>query len=38
VAHHRDAGLSIDNEEAAPYWEKIFLHDWTNMAVQSAPE
>jgi phosphatidylserine/phosphatidylglycerophosphate/cardiolipin synthase-like enzyme len=38
VARNRDAGLIIYNEEAAQYWEKVFLHDWTNLAVQSAPE
>jgi hypothetical protein len=38
VARNRDAGLIIYNEEAARYYEQIFLHDWTKMAVQSAPE
>jgi phosphatidylserine/phosphatidylglycerophosphate/cardiolipin synthase-like enzyme len=38
VARNRDAGLIIYNEDAAKYFEQIFLHDWTKMAVQSAPE
>jgi len=29
---NRDAGLIIFNTEAAQYFEKIFLHDWVNMA------
>jgi phosphatidylserine/phosphatidylglycerophosphate/cardiolipin synthase-like enzyme len=29
---NRDAGLIIYNEEAAQYFESIFLHDWVNMA------
>jgi phosphatidylserine/phosphatidylglycerophosphate/cardiolipin synthase-like enzyme len=36
VSTNRDAGLIIYNEEAARYWEEIFLHDWTNMAQQQA--
>ncbi|MEA3162170.1 MAG: hypothetical protein QOD95_3718 [Gammaproteobacteria bacterium] len=34
VTTNRDATLVIFNEEAARYWEAIFLHDWTSMAVQ----
>jgi hypothetical protein len=34
VTTNRDASLVIFNAEAAQYWESIFLHDWTNMAVQ----
>jgi phosphatidylserine/phosphatidylglycerophosphate/cardiolipin synthase-like enzyme len=33
---NRDATLIIYNEEAAQYWEKIFIHDWTQMASQRA--
>lgn len=38
VARNRDAGLIIYNEDAAKYWEKIFIHDWTKMAQQMAGE
>ncbi len=38
VARNRDAGLIIYNEEAAKYWEEIFIHDWTNMAAQQAAD
>ena len=34
VTTNRDASLVIFNAEAAQYWEAIFLHDWTSMAVQ----
>lgn len=34
---NRDATLIIYNEEAAKYWQAIFIHDWTKMAVQHAP-
>jgi hypothetical protein len=33
---NRDATLIIYNEDAAKYWQQIFLHDWTNMAFQRA--
>jgi PLD-like domain len=33
---NRDATLVIYVEEAAQYWEKIFIHDWTQMAFQRA--
>jgi hypothetical protein len=33
ILRNRDAGLIIHNEEAARYYEKIFLHDWENLAV-----
>jgi len=36
VIRNRDATLIIYNEEAAKYWEQIFLHDWTNMGIQQA--
>jgi hypothetical protein len=32
---NRDAGLIIWNADAATYFEKIFLHDWENLAAQS---
>src|SRR5262245_57766356 len=38
VIRHRDATLIIYNEDAAKYWEQIFIHDWTNMAVQQATD
>jgi hypothetical protein len=38
VTTNRDAGLIIYNEEAARYWEEIFMHDWTNMAQQQAAD
>jgi hypothetical protein len=38
VANNRDAGLIIYNEDAAQYWQGIFLHDWNNMAQQKAAE
>lgn len=36
VLRNRDATVIIYNEEAAQYWEEIFLHDWTKMAAQHA--
>jgi hypothetical protein len=36
VSRNRDAGLIVYNQEAAQYWEQIFLHDWTKMAAQQA--
>jgi hypothetical protein len=38
VARNRDAGLIIYNEEAARYWQEIFIHDWTKMASQVAAD
>jgi phosphatidylserine/phosphatidylglycerophosphate/cardiolipin synthase-like enzyme len=32
---NRDASVIIENSAAAKYYEKIFLHDWTNIAKQS---
>lgn len=39
VLANRDAGVIIDNPTAAQYFEKIFLDDWNNHALQkiSAP-
>jgi len=34
VIRNRDASLIIEHEGAAQYYEKIFLHDWVNMARQ----
>ncbi len=31
---NRDASLIIQHEGAAQYYEQIFMHDWTKMAVQ----
>jgi phosphatidylserine/phosphatidylglycerophosphate/cardiolipin synthase-like enzyme len=36
VARNRDAGLLIYDEEVAAYYERIFIHDWTNLAIQQA--
>jgi PLD-like domain len=36
VLRNRDATLIIYNEDAAQYWEEIFIHDWTKMASQHA--
>lgn len=36
VTTNRDASLIIENATAAQYWERIFLHDWVNMASQNA--
>jgi phosphatidylserine/phosphatidylglycerophosphate/cardiolipin synthase-like enzyme len=33
TGENRDAGLIIYNADAASYFERIFLHDWVNMAV-----
>lgn len=30
---NRDATLIVENEKVAQYFEKIFLHDWNNLAV-----
>lgn len=38
VARNRDAGLIIYNEDAAKYWQEIFVHDWTKMSQQVAAE
>jgi PLD-like domain len=34
VSTNRDATLVIFNEDAAQYWEKVFIHDWVHMATQ----
>jgi phospholipase D-like protein len=34
VSTNRDATLVIFNEEAAQYWETIFIHDWLHMSSQ----
>ena len=36
VSNNRDATLIIYNEDAAQYWNSIFMHDWNNMAAQQA--
>jgi phosphatidylserine/phosphatidylglycerophosphate/cardiolipin synthase-like enzyme len=38
VIRNRDASLIIYNEEAAGYWNQIFVHDWANMASQHAAD
>jgi phosphatidylserine/phosphatidylglycerophosphate/cardiolipin synthase-like enzyme len=35
VLRNRDASVIIENAKAAAYYEKIFLHDWNNIARQS---
>jgi phosphatidylserine/phosphatidylglycerophosphate/cardiolipin synthase-like enzyme len=35
VLRNRDASVIIANKRAAEYYEKIFLHDWDNIAHQS---
>lgn len=35
VLRNRDAGVIIDSETAAKYYETIFLHDWTRIARQT---
>jgi len=32
--HNRDAGVIIDNADAARYFQQIFLHDWQHLATQ----
>jgi phosphatidylserine/phosphatidylglycerophosphate/cardiolipin synthase-like enzyme len=34
VLRNRDASLIIYNPDAAQYFEKIFVHDWTTLAKQ----
>jgi len=36
VLRNRDATLIIYNEDAAKYWQQIFIHDRTRMASQQA--
>lgn len=36
VLRNRDASLIVFDEEAAQYYETIFLHDWVHMADQGA--
>lgn len=36
VLRNRDAGMIIFDEDAAQYFEQIFIHDWVNMARQQA--
>ena len=36
VLHNRDAGLVVYDEEAAKYYEEIFIHDWKYLASQTA--
>ncbi|MBV8818405.1 MAG: hypothetical protein JO022_08625 [Acidobacteriaceae bacterium] len=35
VLRNRDAGVIIESQTAAKYYESIFLHDWTRIAKQS---
>jgi hypothetical protein len=34
---NRDAGVIIENADAAAYFEQIFDHDWEHLAAQQAP-
>jgi phosphatidylserine/phosphatidylglycerophosphate/cardiolipin synthase-like enzyme len=34
--YNRDAGVIMDSEKAAKYFERIFLHDWQNLATKTA--
>jgi hypothetical protein len=36
VLRNRDAGVVLENQEAAAYFEEIFLHDWNVHANQSS--
>jgi len=38
VSRNRDAGLLVYDEDVAQYYERIFIHDWTNLAIQQAME
>jgi phosphatidylserine/phosphatidylglycerophosphate/cardiolipin synthase-like enzyme len=35
---NRDAGMIIYNEEAAQYFEQIFLHDWAHLAAKKTAD
>jgi hypothetical protein len=32
--YNRDAGVIIDNETAAQYFQQVFMHDWEHLAVR----
>lgn len=36
VLRNRDAGVIIEHEPIASYFQQIFMHDWTNLARQQA--
>jgi hypothetical protein len=36
VTTNRDATLVIFNDQAAQYWQEIFVHDWVHMSTQQA--
>lgn len=38
VLRNRDAGVIIEHEGIAQYFQQIFVHDWTNLASQTAPD
>ena len=38
VLHNRDAGVIIENEKVAAYYEQIFAHDWQHLAAKQAAE
>jgi hypothetical protein len=38
VSRNRDAGLLVYDRDVAQYYERIFIHDWTNLAIQQAME
>jgi phosphatidylserine/phosphatidylglycerophosphate/cardiolipin synthase-like enzyme len=34
--HNRDAGVIIYHQDAAQYFQQVFLHDWENLAAAKA--
>ena len=34
--HNRDAGVIIYHQEAAQYFQQVFLHDWEHLAAAKA--
>jgi hypothetical protein len=34
--YNRDAGVIVENEKTAQYFQEIFLHDWQNLAQQKS--
>ena len=36
--HNRDAGVIIESDKVAAYFEQIFAHDWEHLAVKQAAE
>lgn len=38
VLRNRDAGVIIEHQGIAQYFQQIFMHDWTNLAAQTATD